>query len=42
MEDIIALKEAEADGVEGVIIGKAIYTGAVELPAALRAARGEE
>lgn len=42
LEDITALKEAEADGVEGVIIGKAIYTGGVELAAALRLARGEE
>lgn len=42
LDDLVALKAAEADGVEGVIIGKAIYTGAVELPAALRTARGEE
>lgn len=42
LEDIIALKEADGDGVEGVVIGKAIYTGAVELAAALRIARGEE
>jgi phosphoribosylformimino-5-aminoimidazole carboxamide ribotide isomerase len=39
--DIAAVKAAEADGVEGVIIGKALYSGAVELPAALKAARGE-
>jgi phosphoribosylformimino-5-aminoimidazole carboxamide ribotide isomerase len=42
LEDVAAVKAAEADGVEGVIIGKALYTGAVSLPAALKAARGEE
>jgi phosphoribosylformimino-5-aminoimidazole carboxamide ribotide isomerase len=41
LEDVAAVKAAEADGVEGVIIGKALYTGAVSLPAALKAARGE-
>lgn len=42
VEDIAAVRAAEADGVEGVIVGKALYTGAVSLPAALKAARGEE
>ncbi len=35
LEDIRRLKAVEADGVTGCIIGKAIYTGAVDLPAAL-------
>lgn len=42
LADVAAVKAAEADGVEGVIIGKALYTGAVGLPVALKAARGEE
>ncbi|WP_371381063.1 1-(5-phosphoribosyl)-5-[(5-phosphoribosylamino)methylideneamino]imidazole-4-carboxamide isomerase [Sporomusa aerivorans] len=40
LEDITALKAAnEAGGIEGVIVGKAIYTGAVELAAAIRLAK---
>ena len=35
LEDIRAVKRVEADGVEGVIIGKAIYTGCVNLTEAL-------
>ncbi|MDT8900203.1 1-(5-phosphoribosyl)-5-[(5-phosphoribosylamino)methylideneamino]imidazole-4-carboxamide isomerase [Anaeroselena agilis] len=42
LADVVAVRAAAADGVEGVIIGKALYTGAVGLPAALKAARGEE
>jgi phosphoribosylformimino-5-aminoimidazole carboxamide ribotide isomerase len=42
LADITAVKAAAGDGVEGVIVGKALYTGAVSLPAALKAARGEE
>jgi len=42
LADIAAVRTAAGDGVEGVIIGKALYTGAVGLPAALKAARGEE
>ena len=42
LADVAAVRAAEAAGVEGVIIGKALYTGAVSLPAALEAARGEE
>ena len=38
LEDIERLKRCEADGVEGVIIGQALYTGAVRLPDALKAA----
>lgn len=40
LADVAAVRAAEADGVEGVIIGKALYTGAVGLAAALKAARG--
>lgn len=41
MEDIIALQSMESGGIEGVIIGKALYTGAISLSDALKAARGE-
>ena len=40
MEDIFALQPLTKKGIEGVIIGKALYTGAISLPDALRAARG--
>ena len=40
MEDILALQPLTQKGIEGVIIGKALYTGAILLPDALRAARG--
>lgn len=40
LEDILAVKKASADGVEGVIVGKAIYTGSLLLPEAIKAARG--
>jgi phosphoribosylformimino-5-aminoimidazole carboxamide ribotide isomerase len=39
IEDIEALKKLESTGVEGVIIGKAIYTGAVDLAEALKIAK---
>jgi phosphoribosylformimino-5-aminoimidazole carboxamide ribotide isomerase len=39
-EDIVALRAAEAAGIEGVIIGQALYTGALDLPTALALARG--
>lgn len=42
MEDILALKPLTQNGIEGVIIGKALYTGAISLPDALRVARGGE
>lgn len=42
VNDILALKEVAADGVEGVIIGRAIYTGSVNLREALQIARGGE
>ncbi len=38
LEDIKRLKAVENDGVSGCIIGKAIYTGAVDLRAALKLA----
>jgi len=37
--DVAALAALAPDGVEGAIIGKALYTGALTLPAALAAAR---
>lgn len=39
LEDILAVKKAEKDGVEGVIVGKAIYTGSLVLEEAIAAAR---
>ncbi len=41
LEDIRALKELEDSGVEGVITGKALYTGALSLQEALAVAEGE-
>jgi len=41
IEDIRALKLLEDDGIEGVIIGKAIYTGAVDLMAAIALSKEE-
>ena len=40
MEDILALQPLAMRGIEGVIIGKALYTGAISLADALRVARG--
>ncbi|MGB9886195.1 MAG: 1-(5-phosphoribosyl)-5-[(5-phosphoribosylamino)methylideneamino]imidazole-4-carboxamide isomerase [Moorellales bacterium] len=40
LEDIRALKELEPLGVEGVIVGQALYTGALDLKAALALAAG--
>jgi phosphoribosylformimino-5-aminoimidazole carboxamide ribotide isomerase len=40
LADIVALKECEASGIDSVIVGRALYTGAVKLPEALSAARG--
>ena len=40
MEDIQALQPLTERGIEGVIIGKALYTGAISLKDALRVARG--
>lgn len=41
LEDVLALKPLEKKGIEGLIIGKALYTGAIALPDALRAAGKE-
>ncbi|MHB1354617.1 MAG: 1-(5-phosphoribosyl)-5-[(5-phosphoribosylamino)methylideneamino]imidazole-4-carboxamide isomerase [Anaerolineae bacterium] len=41
LSDIVTLSGHEADGVEGVIIGMALYRGAITLGDALKAARGE-
>jgi len=42
LDDVTAVKAAQADGIEGLIIGKALYTGALTLAEAIRAARGGE
>ena len=39
LEDIRQVKAAASAGIEGVIVGKAIYTGALDLPAALELAK---
>jgi phosphoribosylformimino-5-aminoimidazole carboxamide ribotide isomerase len=39
-EDILALRAEEAVGIEGVILGQALYTGALPLPTALALAKG--
>jgi phosphoribosylformimino-5-aminoimidazole carboxamide ribotide isomerase len=41
LSDIEAIKKAASDGIEGVIVGKAIYTGSLSLADALRLLRGE-
>ena len=40
LADVEALLPCEAAGVDAVIIGRALYTGAVSLPAAIRCGRG--
>ena len=40
LDDLRRLKEAEGSGVEGVIIGQALYSGALELRDAMEIARG--
>ena len=40
MEDVLALQALTKRGIEGVIIGKALYTGAISLPEALKVAQG--
>ena len=35
LDDLRALRALEADGVEGVIVGKALYAGAFTVPEAL-------
>jgi phosphoribosylformimino-5-aminoimidazole carboxamide ribotide isomerase len=41
IEDVRRVKAVEHEGVEGLIIGKALYTGAVDLAEAMRIAHGE-
>jgi len=41
MADMKAIKTAESAGIEGVIVGKAIYMGSLHLKDALKLARGE-
>lgn len=41
IEDVKQVKAVEHEGVEGLIIGKALYTGAVDLAEAIRVARGD-
>ncbi|MBR1580721.1 MAG: 1-(5-phosphoribosyl)-5-[Selenomonadaceae bacterium] len=38
LDDIKALKEHEADGIEGIVIGRALYTGALNLADAINIA----
>ncbi len=40
LDDIRILKDYEIDGVSGVVVGKAIYTGAIDLKEALKIAEG--
>ena len=40
LEDLQRLKEYESVGIEGVIIGMALYRGAIQLPQALRVLQG--
>jgi phosphoribosylformimino-5-aminoimidazole carboxamide ribotide isomerase len=40
LDDIRALTAREADGIRGVIIGMALYRGAIQLAEALSLARG--
>jgi phosphoribosylformimino-5-aminoimidazole carboxamide ribotide isomerase len=42
IEDVKQIKAVEHEGIEGVIIGKALYTGAVDLAEAMQVAHGEE
>jgi phosphoribosylformimino-5-aminoimidazole carboxamide ribotide isomerase len=39
--DILALLDAEADGVDGVVVGKAIYSGSLDLREAIALGHGE-
>jgi phosphoribosylformimino-5-aminoimidazole carboxamide ribotide isomerase len=42
LEDIEHLKEIESDGVIGVIVGRALYTGQIDLEEAIRIAKESE
>jgi phosphoribosylformimino-5-aminoimidazole carboxamide ribotide isomerase len=41
LADIRRLRRAEQDGIKGVIIGRALYTGAIKLKEAIKEAQGE-
>jgi phosphoribosylformimino-5-aminoimidazole carboxamide ribotide isomerase len=41
LDDVRSVKEIENDGIDGVIIGKALYAGTVDLKDALKIAKGE-
>jgi phosphoribosylformimino-5-aminoimidazole carboxamide ribotide isomerase len=41
IEDVKRIKAVEHEGIEGLIIGKALYTGAVDLAEAMRIAHKE-
>jgi phosphoribosylformimino-5-aminoimidazole carboxamide ribotide isomerase len=41
IEDVQRVKAVEHEGVEGLIIGKALYTGAIDLAEAMQIAHGE-
>jgi phosphoribosylformimino-5-aminoimidazole carboxamide ribotide isomerase len=41
LHDIVGLRPLERDGILGVIVGRALYTGAVKLAEAITLARGE-
>ena len=41
LEDVKNVKAVEHEGVEGLIIGKALYSGAIDLAEVMRIARGE-
>jgi phosphoribosylformimino-5-aminoimidazole carboxamide ribotide isomerase len=42
IDDIKALLPYEKDGIEGVIVGKSIYTGSLDLSEAIKVASGAE
>jgi len=42
LEDIRRLSSLESDGIEGVIVGRALYSGAFSLPEAMSAAGGRD
>ncbi len=41
IDDVIALKQFEQSGIEGFIVGRAIYTGDVELSDLIKVAKGD-
>jgi phosphoribosylformimino-5-aminoimidazole carboxamide ribotide isomerase len=41
LEDVRRVKAVEHEGIEGLIIGKALYTGALDLAEAMQIAHGD-